>query len=301
MAERWTFDTRVDGAAFKALGYAETSAGIAERQREHRDGWWAHAKRSKSFILDAALRLSAPRLAVVLGAGKAYDLPLAELAQRFERVILVDIDAEALAQTAQAAVREPALQRRLELRALDLSGVGARFARAIEESSGSDAATTEAALTALCASYRLANGARLLDERADLIVSALVLTQLALPLKLYARRVLKERFGAALQPEPWDELDLRMQQDHIDALPRAASLAVLISETTHRVTALEGGKERATGESWSLIGDKSLGQRVPGGVEIVTRAAWQWPRIRASRENPGALMDVEGLVLSSTA
>src|SRR5262245_23834133 len=118
MTGPWVFDPRVDAAAFKALGYAEASAGIAERQREFRDGWFAHAKRSKSLILDAALRVDKPRLAVVLGAGKAYDLPLAELAQRFERVVAIDIDATALAATVHAAVREPQLQKKIELRAL---------------------------------------------------------------------------------------------------------------------------------------------------------------------------------------
>jgi hypothetical protein len=87
--EAWVFDPKVDPHAFELLGFAAASAGIARTQRENREGWWAHAKRSKAFILDAAARVERPRLAVVLGAGKTYDLPIQELARRFERVGLV--------------------------------------------------------------------------------------------------------------------------------------------------------------------------------------------------------------------
>jgi hypothetical protein len=286
MADPWVFDPRIDAGAFKALGYAASSAGITERQREYRDGWWAHAKRSKSFILDAALRVQQTRLAVVLGAGKAYDLPLAELAQRFERVVAIDIDAGALAATVRSAVRERGLLQKIEPRPMDLTGVTRQLVESLE------AAATPAAFGDLCRAYRLATPPRFLEQPADLLVSALVLTQLALPLKLLARRLFESRFGAMPAPlvADWDAFDLRMQQDHIDALPRQASLAVLISEVTHRVS---------TGESWSLIGSGNLAQRVPAGVRIVTQANWQWPRIRATRESPGALMDVEALVLSS--
>ena len=297
MAEPWVFDPRIDAAAFKALGYAASSAGITERQHEYRDGWWAHAKRSKGFILDAALRVERPRLAVVLGAGKAYDLPLTELAQRFERVVAVDIDAGALAETVRSAVREPSLLKKVELRPLDLTGVTRHLVESLQ------AAAAPAAFGELCRAYRLATPPRFLDQPADLLVSALVLTQLALPAKLLARRLFEARFGPMPAPlaAEWDALDLRMQQDHIDALPRQASLAVLISEVAHQVTALgTDGRERATGESWSMIGPAKLRECLPQGVKIVTHASWSWPRIRATRESPGAIMDVEGMVLSSS-
>src|SRR5918992_1479434 len=52
-AAPWSFDPTVDPHAFELLGFAEASAGIARTQRENREGWWAHATRSKAFILDA--------------------------------------------------------------------------------------------------------------------------------------------------------------------------------------------------------------------------------------------------------
>ena len=290
--EPWTFQTRVDPQAFAALAYAHNSAGIARRQREYREGWWAHAERSKAFIMNAAQRARGRGLAVVLGAGKAYDLPLAELARGFERVMLVDIDADALASASAAAVPEAPLRRKIELCAMDLTGVSARLVQEIE--------TTDS-YEQLCASYRLASPPRLVpgEQRADLLVSALVLTQLALPIKLYARDVHEKKFGPVQRnPEhawvkAFDDLDLRMQADHIGALAAQADLAVLTSEVTHHVTAhVPGGSDRATGESWSLIGGGTLDARIPASMEIVSGTTWSWPRIRASRHSPGARMDV---------
>ena len=184
--EPWDFDPRVDAHAFQLLGFAETSAGISRTQRENRDGWYEHARRHKAFILDAAARVARPRLAVVLGAGKAYDLPLVELAKRFERVVLIDIDAEAMAVSSAAAVRAASLRARLELRAMDVTGVTSRIAHGIEQALNSDGA--EAQLDALCKSYRLGRPPRFVEERADLLVSGMVLSQLGLQPKLAAKR-----------------------------------------------------------------------------------------------------------------
>ena len=296
--EAWTFDPAVDPQAFEKLGYALSSTGIAQRQREYKEGWWAHAERSKAFIMNAAMRARGRRLAVVLGAGKAHDLPLAELAKGFERLVLVDIDAEALAATSAAALPE-GMRRKVQLRAMDLTGVSARLVREIEATDSYEQ---------LCASYRLASPPRLVpgDERADLLVSALVLTQLALPAKLFARKCAEQRSGPIphnTEP-PWvkafDALDLRMQQDHIDALTTQADLAVLTSEVTHHVTTqIPGGSDRDTGEVWSLIGADQLDKRIPATMEIVASSGWSWPRIRAGAGGLGAKMDVGAVAVRS--
>jgi len=64
--------------------------------REYREGRWAHAERSKAYIMNAAVRAQKHRLAVLLCAGKRDDLPLADLAKGFERVVVVDINAQEL-------------------------------------------------------------------------------------------------------------------------------------------------------------------------------------------------------------
>jgi len=294
-AEPWIFDPKIDAHAFELLGFAQSSAGIARTQRENREGWWAHARHHKAFILDAAARVEHPRLAVVLGAGKAYDLPLEELAKRFERVVLVDIDAEALAATCTATIRGAALRERVELRPMDISGVTARLARGIEAALDSSSAETE--LEALCRSYRLAAPPRFVEasEHADLLVSGLVLSQLGLQPKLAAKRLFERRFGPIPREAElrwsfaWDELELRLQQDHVNALADQADLAVLTSDVVHHAT---------EGESWSVIGADRLEERVPQFLEILARASWSWPRIRRRADGRGGIRtDVGALLL----
>ena len=272
--EPWIFDPAVDAHAFQLLGFAETSAGIARTQRENRQGWWEHARRHKAFILDAAVRVEQPRLAVVLGAGKAYDLPLEELARRFERVVLVDIDAEAMAASSAAAVRDPKLRARLELRAMDVTGVSARLARGIQDALHSD--QPETALEALCRSYRLDSPPRLAGEAADLLVSGMLLSQLGLQPKLAAKRLFEQRFGkiapgsAARWSAAWNDLDLRLQHDHVGALCEDAALAVLTSDVMHH----------SGGESWSVIGAERLAARMPQHLEVLSEKSWTWTRVR---------------------
>jgi len=270
LSEPWRFDPTVDPQAFKLLGFAETSAGISRTQRENRDGWYEHARRHKTFLLDAAARVERPRLAVVLGAGKAYDLPLEELARRFERVLLVDIDAEAMAASSAAAVHDANLRARLELRPMDVTGVTRRLALGIETALAASA--PEVSLENLCKSYQLASPPRFSDERADLLVSGMVLSQLGLQPKLAAKRLFERRFGkiSARFEAMWDDLERRLQQDHIAALVDQAELAVLTSDVVHH----------SGGESWSVIGAERLEARLPSHLEVLTKTSWTWQRVR---------------------
>lgn len=272
LGEPWDFDPSVDAQAFQLLGFAETSAGIARTQRENRAGWWEHARRHKAFILDAAARVEQPRLAVVLGAGKAYDLPLEELAGRFARVVLVDIDAGAMAASSAAAVRDARLRARLELRPMDVTGVTRRIALGIEAALTSS--SPESSLEDLCKSYRLASPPRFVDEPADLLVSGMVLSQLGLQPKLTAKRLYEQRSGKIYPAfeAAWDELERRLQEDHIDALCEQAELAVLTSDVVHH----------SGGESWSVIGAERLEERVPQHLEVLLEKSWNWARIHGA-------------------
>jgi hypothetical protein len=177
-------------------------------------------------------------------------------------------------------VKDRDARRRVELRPMDLTGVTARLAREIPArvESAADAQAAAASLEELCRSYRLATPPRLLaeGERADLLVSGMVLSQLGLQPKLAAKRLYEQRFGAlAREAEDrwsarWDALDRPLQQDHIDALCTSADFAVLTSDVMHH----------SGGESWSAIHAARLEERVPQTCEIVARAAWTWERVR---------------------
>lgn len=306
----WQWNPGLDAEAFTTLQFSQTSAGIATAQRANREGWWAHAKRNRAFIEEAVSGCAQRELAVVLGAGQAFDLPLPELARDFARLVLVDIDEAALHATISSTFKDPGLRARVEARVLDLSGINGQLVRALEQviagSGGADEIAAE--LSQLCRSYWLPERPRLLgaDERADLLISDLVLSQIAWPQRVYALRLYEQRFGK-LRGEaerrwivPWWEFELRVQQDHIASLAGAAERIVLCSDVISWPTLLDAaGVEREIGQKVFALGVASLIERIPKSFQVERHAAWQWSRYRASKRGaPGSRMDVEGLRLS---
>jgi hypothetical protein len=305
----WHWDPAVNAEAFTKLEFSQTSAGIIKAERANRDGWWAHAKRNRAFIEEAVKGCAQRELAVVLGAGQAFDLPLRELVRAFERVVLVDIDGPALEATISSTIKDPGLRARVEARVLDLSGINGQLVRAVDQvmagSGGADDIAAE--LAQLCRSYWLPERPRLLgaNERADLLVSSLVLSQIAWPQRVYALHLYEQRFGKlSAEAErrwivPWWEFELRVQQDHISSLAGAERI-VLCSDVISRATLQDAaGVERETGHKVFALGVSSLLERIPRSFQVEQHAAWQWTRYRASkRGEPGSRMDVEGLLLS---
>lgn len=306
----WLWDPTLDARAFSNLQFSETSSGIAKAQRENREGWLAHAKRNRAFIEEAASRCARKDLVVVLGAGQAFDLPLPELARAFARVVLVDIDGPALEATIASTIKDPGLRARVEARVLDLSGINGQFVRAVDQvlSGSGSAEEVGAELANLCRSYWLPERPRLLgaNEHADLLISGLVLSQIAWPQRVYALRLYEERFGKlAGEAErrwvvPWWEFELRLQQDHITSLAGAAERVVLCSDVVSRATLLDAaGVEREAGPKTFALGVTSLRERIPQFLQVEQQAAWQWSRYRAGKRGaPGSRMDVEGMLLS---
>jgi hypothetical protein len=167
---------------------------------------------------------------------------------------------------------------------MDVTGVTAHLARGIE--AAFDSPSPEAELEALCRSYRLASPPNLAGERADLLVSGMMLSQLGLQPKLTVKRLFGQRLGK-IMPEAhwsstWEALEHRLQQDHIDALCESADLAVLSSDVMHH----------SGGESWSVIGAGRLERRVPPFLEVMARASWTWERVRGEVRT-----DVDALLL----
>ena len=306
----WHWDPALDAEAFVKLDFRQSSLGIAEVQRKNRQGWWAHAKRNRAFIEGAASGCTRKELAVVLGAGQAFDLPLKELARDFERLVLVDIDGAALDATISATFEDPGVRARVEARVLDLSGINGQLVRAVDQvfagSGGADEIAGE--ISQLCRSYWLPEWPRLLGpgERADLLVSGLVLSQIAWPQRVYALRLYEQRFGK-VQGEaerrwivPWWEFELRVQQDHITSLAGAAERIVLCSDLISRYTLLDAaGAERETGQKTFAIGVSSLLERIPRSFRVDQHAAWQWSRYPPTKRGAAGLrMDVEAVLLS---
>jgi hypothetical protein len=305
----FSYDQTVDGAAFTKLQFRDTSEGIAKAQRENREGWWSHGQKNRAYIEEAAARCAGAKLAVVLGAGHAFDLPLVELARRFERLVLVDIDAQALDRTVAGVFKDQGLRAKVEPRILDLTGINGAFVRHLEEILTGPGGAAEVAdrLELLCQRYRLSAPPRLLPdgERADLLVSSCVLTQLAWPQRIFAARLFEKRFGPVrgATEQRWarhfSELELRVQQDHFTALAGVADVVAFTSDVVSQVTALDGaGTERLSGKTIFAIGVPSLLERIPKLFQSDGHRAWEWPRYKATRAGQGSRMTVEGVVLT---
>jgi hypothetical protein len=281
--------------------------GIGKAQRDHREGWWAHGQRNRSYIDETAARTAGRALAVVLGAGQAFDLPLADLARQFQKLVLIDIDGQALDETVAAVFPDPGLRSRLELRVLDLTGINGALVERLEALvAGATASDALDGIERLCHGYRLAAPPRLLPEgeRADLLVSSCVLTQLAWPQRGFAERLYQQRFGRLRGATEerwarmWAELELKVQQDHFTALAGVAEVVALTTDVLSHVTVLDAtGTERPSGEIVHALGVPTLDDRIPQLFQAEARQRWEWPRYRASARAEGSLMSVEGVVL----
>jgi hypothetical protein len=75
----------------RRLGLVYEHAAIAARHDRVRKAWDPHLAASRAAILAGAARCPRQRLALIIGAGDCRDVPVAELAAEFERVLLADV------------------------------------------------------------------------------------------------------------------------------------------------------------------------------------------------------------------
>lgn len=74
----------------RTLGYLHEIIAIGARHRRCRDAWAAHLANSRRTVIEAIGRARGRRTVLVLGSGRLLDVPLAELAAAFARVVLAD-------------------------------------------------------------------------------------------------------------------------------------------------------------------------------------------------------------------
>ncbi|MBI5439547.1 MAG: hypothetical protein HY936_11505 [Nitrosomonadales bacterium] len=75
----------------RKLGYLRESIGIRSRYRRCKTAWQPHLENSLSALLESLHACSNFRTALIFGSGLLLDIPLTELASRFENVLLVDL------------------------------------------------------------------------------------------------------------------------------------------------------------------------------------------------------------------
>jgi hypothetical protein len=73
------------------MGFLKSSIQVRARYKRCHSQWSEHLGKTRSMILKAAHLATRRRKAVVFGAGLLHDIPLSELSDMFERVLLVDV------------------------------------------------------------------------------------------------------------------------------------------------------------------------------------------------------------------
>lgn len=92
MLTEWlTYLTTDCSPAARKLGYLRESIGIRSRYRRCMTAWQPHMEHSRAALLSSLDECANFRTALVFGSGLLLDIPLDELARRFERVLLVDV------------------------------------------------------------------------------------------------------------------------------------------------------------------------------------------------------------------
>jgi hypothetical protein len=306
----WPTHETVTAGTFDELGYASTSAAITRVRDGNAAGWREHGQNNKQFLLRAAER-AAGRRAVVVGAGKLYDIPLRKLAERFEQLVLVDIDAAAMAESVKQVDLEPKLHARLALVQADVTGINDVF---LEKAHAALALTGEveiyAALLRLLHEYDVEKPPRLLPELAateplDFACSSMVLSQLATPLTQYVQARFAALFPASQRTQSHEfqvalgQFTHRVQQAHVCSLLAAAPCIALSSDISDQYTALDGlGNIVHAAARLPLIGAASLDALIPRAqARPVLAAEWQWRHVAPTRSKPqGRTLQVAGVV-----
>ena len=75
----------------RKFGYLKRLIALEFRAKRCETAWAAHQRTTRNFIVKASELCEHQRIAVVLGSGLLMEVPLKALAQKFERVYLVDI------------------------------------------------------------------------------------------------------------------------------------------------------------------------------------------------------------------
>lgn len=267
-----------------------------------------HASKLRRFVLDS-VQTTAPGSVLVVGALSAPELPLAELATRFERVTLNDLDIGGLEELVRRAVPEERRER-VRLERYDATGSYAAFAEGVERAIASAAhgADAEQALLRILRSYDVGAGSAGLSfaqDKPDLAISAMLLSELG---SGYPRII-----STALAARGWDAscvagpdlapaiswLRCLVAQHHVQALLRRSQAAVLVSAVS-RVELVSGAgrADQAKTQPLDLLSVERLVERLPSATQVKAEATWEWRQAPVSAAGGSKLLTLVEAVLT---
>ncbi len=171
--------------------YASLNAETRGYRRQFGEYYRSHVEKVHGEILKGARGLSGT--ALILGIGNGIDYPLRQLAEQFDRVVVVDLDVETAKQTISKL--DPALRRKFEIRAEDLTSMLAEFShgvdRAVSEESDKNVAMRRIAELANTIQF---GKPPLKGLKASYVISSSTMTQLTSSAQQYAIKKMQEKF-----------------------------------------------------------------------------------------------------------
>lgn len=193
----------------RKLGYLRESIAIRSRYRRCKTAWQPHLENSRSALLKSLHACSNFRTALVFGSGLLLDIPLPELASRFENVWLVDL--VHLPEMRRVAHRYP----NVRYLVFDVTG----FQRRLKTLSPNN--------------LNLSPPTRFLDDQnIDWVASVNLLSQLPLLPLDWLRKRFPGIDGAVL--EEWGTQLMRQHLDYLAAFAAPACLLADMEQTTYR-------------------------------------------------------------------
>ena len=75
----------------RTMGYVRELKALGARRSRCRAAWQSHLENTRALILEASELCEQKEKVLILGSGLLFDIPMAELSERFREVVLVDI------------------------------------------------------------------------------------------------------------------------------------------------------------------------------------------------------------------
>ena len=201
-----------------------TGAALSAAEERYQDYWSPHIEKSHDRILQSAQLARQHSRAVALGAGSCREIPLEGLAQRFEQVVLVDLDEQSMREAVGQLPSE--LQDKVEIRVSDITSFARPMMERVEEAV-ENSSSAEEAFECLGKIYdavpELGESPPL--PEADLVISSLLVAELPRYPRTYADYLVQNKVRVRLST--WTGHDLAQEglrqfavRDHVALLSR---------------------------------------------------------------------------------
>jgi hypothetical protein len=260
-------------------------------------------------MIAAAAASVPPGQTLVLGAGACAEIPLAELAARFERVVLCDVDAAAMQQGVAEAKLDAEQRAQIELKTFDLTGLTESLLTEIETllPQCDEAA---ALIERMAAALDAATPEPLpIERRFELIVASCVLSQLHFGLTHGAAALFLRRFpeqtAALQQSSRWttalEGIARRMEAALLSEMLRLVTDQgqVYLSESVQMcfLQTHPSGQWQTEG-TYRMLRTTDLADYLDARSNVIARERWEWIVWPPTAEgDTGRLFDVQAVVL----